>query len=203
MIFNEIKKFIYNNYNLVLDENQKAKLQKLVKKYPEEQIKKAFNNYNKITNQFVFDEIVKKEVFEKYLNFEKKEILPGYLDKLSKEAKENLLETHDIILFKCCGIVGKKYELLIERLFKYFTLDNIPFWCMSEVLYHEILKFTPVKPLKIIIEMNKRDNFINLCRIQYKKVQIFKQKNFNMFDFGKKLNNESDNEKGNKFFNQN
>jgi hypothetical protein len=216
MIFNKITKFIYNNYNLVLDENQKEKLQNLIKKYPEEQIKKAFNNYNKITKQFVFDEIVKKEIFEKYLDYEKKEILPDYLDQLSNEAKKNLFDCHDEIMFKCCGIVGKRYELLIEKLFKFFTIDKIPFWCIGDVLYHDILKNTPVKPIKIITEMGKKDNFINLCRKQYKRVQEFKLKfipnlNKNLkhiennltITVGKELNNDSFHEKRKKFFHEN
>lgn len=216
MIFNEITKFIYNNFNLVLDENQKTKLQSLIKKYSEEQIKKSFKNYKIIKNQFIFDEIVKKEVFEKYLNYEKKEILPDYLDQLSKEAKEDLLNCHDEIMYKCCAMVGKKYNLLIEKLFKFFTLDKIPFWCIGDVLYLDIFKNTPVKPIKIITEMGKKDNFINLCRKQYKRVQEFKLKfipnlNKNLkhiennltITVGKELNNDSFHEKRKKFFHEN
>jgi hypothetical protein len=206
MTFNDITKFIYNNYNLVLHENQKLKLTSLLKEYSGEQIKKAFNNYNKITNQFIFDEIVKKEVFEKYLKYEKKEILPDYLNQLSSIAKEDLLNCHDEIMYKCCNIIRFRYELLIEKLFKFFTIDKIPFWCMSGVLYHDIFKYLPVKPIQVIIEMNKRESFINLCRVQFKKVQKCKQKNIQnnlTMTVGKELKNESFHEKRKKFFHEN
>lgn len=182
---------IKNDHDIVLSDDQKMKLKVKLESYNPEEIIKVIKNYVHCKKKFIFDDIIKDEIFKKYLNYDpNNQDAPDYLDQLKKEEKDSLMDCHNEIMWKCCGKGNKIYELLVEKLFNYYTIDHIPFWCMSGVLCHDIFLRPPVAPIKVITEMNKKDIFLNLCRAQYKRVQNFKNKGFKLYDLdlGKELN---------------
>ena len=121
--------------------------------------------------------------------------LPAYCSNLDADKREALAESHDIIIYKCCGFIKKyrvnKFEPLIFRLYK--LSEKIPLPIIEGVLY-DYVKHSHLSEhfiCEVMGNMTDRDTntikFVNDCRALYMRIKRFKESNFKLFDFGKNI----------------
>ena len=172
---NKIISYLTKKQYVPTDE-QKKLLGEFVDSYSPDSIIDAMENYIKKNKILKLNELLTKQNLDKYLDIKDTEIeLPEYMNKLDREARHNVIECHNEILWKCCSMMNTIYEPILEKIFLLFTEHKVLLWTISGVLYHDIFKITPVPPVKVLAEMGKTDDFKKKCREQYVRQNNFKK----------------------------
>jgi hypothetical protein len=119
-----------------------------------------------------------KNIFIKYRNMHR-DIFPDWICDLSLEDQENLKDTYRDIISYC--LLDHTYykcnypEILL--IIQGYHKEGIPYWCIRGCVKENLNCYYPIKKNILIEFLNKGNNFKDMCRKIFKKVQDFKNKN--------------------------